>query len=286
MGSGPGEGGRRGARRGRRTPPPAPSPSSREPSGAGSAPGATRVSLQLPSGAAACDPERSGGPAGRERGLGAGGKRAAARPEARRSGGPRGTEHGARSLGREGVATGGRADAGGGGGLREVGGSAEPARCPQFKLPRRPQRAVRAARSTCQAEGDRRRATRAGVPRGTFLERDGVGLFFKGRFVAWIFWGLRKQLKNYSKRSSFWHCSHPSCQRPVYFCVAFPSLAPSGLRMKHNICPSSLKLCFSEKGALGKLFAALVNCKEQADRQSTLGLKEDLFPGEVGFDRW
>lgn len=50
--------------------------------------------------------------------------------------------------------------------------------------------------------------------------------------------------------------------------------------MKHNICPSSLKLCFSEKGALGKLFAALVNCKEQADRQSTLGLKEDLFPLE------
>lgn len=71
---------------------------------------------------------------------GSGGERAAARPDARRSGGPRGTEHGARSLSREGVAAGGRADAGGGGGLWEVGGSAEPARCPQFKLPRRPQR--------------------------------------------------------------------------------------------------------------------------------------------------
>lgn len=63
--------------------------------------------------------------------------------------------------------------------------------------------AVRAARSTCQAEGDRRRATRAGVPRGTFLERDGVGLFFKGRFVAWIFLGAPKAIKKLFETKQF-----------------------------------------------------------------------------------
>lgn len=61
-----------GLRRGRRTPPPAPVLSGAL--GAGSAPGATRSSASVPAplGAAACDPERSGGPRGESEASGPG----------------------------------------------------------------------------------------------------------------------------------------------------------------------------------------------------------------------
>lgn len=205
MGSGPGEGARRGARRGRRTPPPALVLS-----------GALGDRLrprrhaelppQLPSGAAACDPERSGAAAPRggseASGLrGAGGGQARGVPLWRTPGGrarcavpgPGGCR-----CGRAGGRTREAAAACG----KLAGAWSRPAALSSnYRADR--SAAARAARSTCQAEGDRRRATRAGVPRGTFLERDGVGLFFKGRFVEWIFWGAPKAIKKLFETKQF-----------------------------------------------------------------------------------
>lgn len=188
-----GDAGGRGGEGGLRHPP----SSSREPSGAGSAPGATRSSASPPSaplwgGGLRPGAERSRAAAPRggseASGLrGAGGGQARGTPLWRTPGGR------------------GRCAVPGPGGCRcgRTDGQTREAAAACGKLAgawSRPaalssnyradcSAAARAARSTCQAEGDRRRATRAGVPRGTFLERDGVGLFFKGRFVEWIFFG-------------------------------------------------------------------------------------------------
>lgn len=205
MGSGPGVGGRRGARRGRRAPPPAPVLSGAL-GGAGSAPGATRSSAGPPSaplwgGGLRPGAERSGAAAPRG-GSEASGPRGAGGGQAR--GAPLWRTPGGQSMvrgppaGRVSLRAGGRAD----GRTREAaaacgklaGAWSRPAALSSnYRADR--SAAARAARSTCQAEGDRRRATRAGVPRGTFLERDGVDLFFKGRFVAWIFLGAPKAIK-------------------------------------------------------------------------------------------
>lgn len=62
--------------------------------------------------------------------------------------------------------------------------------------------AARAARSTCEAEGDRRRATREEVPRGTFLER--VASVCSLKDVSWRgFWGAPKAIKKLFETKQF-----------------------------------------------------------------------------------
>lgn len=85
-----GDSGGRGGEGGHRRPPPRPLGSPRGPAPPPAPRGARRVSLQLPSGATACDPERSGGPAGGSEasGLrGAGGGQARGAPLWRTPGG-------------------------------------------------------------------------------------------------------------------------------------------------------------------------------------------------------